>query len=138
MEEDARTRKKGKAKIGEETFEMSHKQRRRQIKQQDYILGQGIGEYDLIKDLQTQKVNITFGQLLALNSKLRRQWSKGVSTRISKKKKRGDAHALKVGHASDLVPLVDATLGKNTQVHAYVDGGAEVCVMTEYGSRLCC
>ena len=86
-----------------------------------------------MKDVRSQKANITFGQVVALNSKLRRQWSKCVSTRISPKAKpkKTDALMLRVGHPTDINPIIDIIMGKSSKMQAYVDGGAQVCVMTE-------
>ena len=95
-------------------------------------MGQGIEKYDLVKDLQHQRANITYGQMLALSPKLRRQWTRSVNTSIGSKEK--DNKDTMVVHASqdrDLVPVLDAVVEKKTVVLAYIDGGAQVCVMTE-------
>ncbi|KAI5072954.1 hypothetical protein GOP47_0013060 [Adiantum capillus-veneris] len=94
----------------------------------------GYLEYDLVSDVQAQKANITFGQLLALNPKLRHEWSTSVSTRLPRV--RGDVRAvenmaLRVGSQADVLPLVEVIIEKKMQVHAYIDGGAQVCVMIE-------
>ena len=81
----------------------------------------------------SQKANITFGQVVALNSKLQRQWRKCVSMRISPKAKpkKMDALMLWVGNPADINPIIDIIMGKSSKMQDYVDGGAQVCVMIE-------
>ena len=78
-EEGELRKKKGKTKVDDNPGSSKPKRKQRSICQHDFILGQGVEEYDLVKDVCSQKANITFGQVAALNSKLRRQWSKCVS-----------------------------------------------------------
>ena len=66
-------KKKGKTKVDDKLGSSKPKRKRRSICQHDFILGQGVEGYDLVKDVRSQKKNITFGQVVALNSKLRRQ-----------------------------------------------------------------
>ena len=56
-----------------------------------------------------------------------------MSTRISPKAKpkKTDALMLRVGHPADINPIIDIVKGKSSKMQAYVDGGAQVCVMTE-------
>ena len=125
-EEGELRKKKGKTKVDDKPGSSKPKKKRRSICQHDFILGQGVEEYDLVKDVRSQKANITFGQVVALNSKLRRQWSKCVSTRISPKAKpkKTDALMLRVGHPADINPIIDIIMGKSSKIQAYVDGGA--------------
>ena len=118
--------KKGKTMEGEQP-ETSKARRRRHITQHDFRLGQQVEEYDLIKDISMKKPDITYGQLLGLSSKLRRQWSAGcVSTRKSSKTKARDeaVMTLKVGHKADMVPTVEGILSSKCSTQVYVDGGA--------------
>ena len=56
-----------------------------------------------------------------------------MSTRISPKAKpkKTDALMLWVGHPANINPIIDIIMGKSSKMQAYVDGGAQVCVMTE-------
>ena len=56
-----------------------------------------------------------------------------MSTRIAPKAKpkKTDALMLRVGHPADINPIIDIIMGKSSKMQAYVDGGAQVCVMTE-------
>lgn len=136
-EEEARKRK-GKARMDLERDEAktSKKRRQRRIKQTDYRLGMNQPEYDLIKDVSNQRANITFGQLLSYSPKLRRQWTSSASTRLKAQAREAirAVHnlALRIGNPRDVVPLLDAQVEGKLPTQAYVDGGAQVCVMTEW------
>ena len=56
-----------------------------------------------------------------------------MSTRISPKEKpkKTDALMPRVGHPADINPIIDIIMSKSSRMQAYVDGGAQVCVMTE-------
>ena len=58
-----------------------------------------------------------------------------MSTRISPKAKpkKTDALMLQVGHPADINPIIDIIMGKSSKMQAYVDGGAQVCVMSDRG-----
>lgn len=57
---------------------------RRQIGIEDFLLGRSSEPYDLIEDVSSQGPKITWPQLLHLAPKVRRQWTKMVSTRKGK------------------------------------------------------
>ena len=40
--------------------------------------------------------------------------------------------AVRIGNPKDVVPLLDAHVEEKLPTQAYVDGGAQVCVMTEW------
>lgn len=96
--------KKGKTMEGGQP-ETSRARRRRHITQHDFRLGQQLEEYDLVRDIRMKKPDITYGQLLGLSSKLRRQWSGCVSIRRSSKSKTPNetVMTLKVGNKADMV-----------------------------------
>ena len=62
-EEGELRKKKGTTKVDDKPGSSKPKRKRRSIYQHDFILGQGIEEYDLVKDVCSQKTNITFGQV---------------------------------------------------------------------------
>ena len=102
-------KKKGKTKVDDKPGSSKPRRKQRNICQHDFILGKGVEEYDLVKDVCSQKENITFGLVISLNSKLRRKWSKCVSTWISPKAKpkKTDALMLRVGHPADINLIID-------------------------------
>ncbi|KAH7296706.1 hypothetical protein KP509_26G035400 [Ceratopteris richardii] len=118
--------KKGKVAEGETSKRRTRPQRK--ITMEDFPLGKGIEPYDLIEDISTQKPNITWPQLLQLSSKTRREWSKLVSTRRAKNK---ELNLIRANACDDVVPTVDAYVKGRRVSNVYVDGGAQMCVMTE-------
>ena len=74
-EEKATTSKKRKKEVGVT---------RRKITIKDFPLGLKEDPYDLVEDVSSQRPKLTRPQLLHLSPKMRRQWSKMVSTRTSK------------------------------------------------------
>ena len=87
-----------------------------------------------MKDLKHQRTNIIYGQMLALSPKLRRQWTRSVNTSIGRKEKDNkDTMVVRASQDRDLVPVPvpDAVVEKKTMVLAYIDGGAQVYMMTE-------
>lgn len=80
-----------------------------------------------------KKPDITYGQLLGLSSKLRRQWYGCVSIRRSSKTKAPNetVMTLKVGNKADMVPTLEGILASKYATEIYVDGGAQVCVLIE-------
>ena len=50
----------------------------------EFPLGSNVEPYDLIKDVSSQGPKLTWPQFLHLLRKMRQQWSKMVSTRMTK------------------------------------------------------
>ena len=94
--DDEATRKEKKRKKKAPTV-------RRKIGIKDFPLGAAAEPYDLIEDVVGQGPKLSWAQLLHLSPKLRRQWSKMVSTR--KKKNLG---AVSVQSFKDVLLVVDA------------------------------
>ncbi|MCO5552999.1 hypothetical protein L7F22_006519 [Adiantum nelumboides] len=101
---------------------------RRHIRVEDFPLGVGSTPYDLISDVSKQGPKISWQQLLHLSPKMRRIWSKMVSTRRAKTKAIGSISARGM---KDIVSVIDAEIKSQRVSNVYVDGGAEICVMTE-------
>lgn len=92
--------------------EKKKKSSRRKIGLGDFQLGEGVADYDLVRDVKTFKPNITLPQLIAMCHSLRRQWSKSVSTRSSRHKKKKaseEVHKVDIELVDD-VPIVDAVV----------------------------
>ena len=99
---------------------------RRKITIKDFPLGSKEEQYDLIEDVSSQGPKLTWPQLLHLSPKMRRQWSKMVSTRTSKL-----MGAVEAKKDEDVLPILEAYIKGQRINKVYVDGGAQVCVMTE-------
>ncbi|MCO5547411.1 hypothetical protein L7F22_000860 [Adiantum nelumboides] len=127
--------KKGKKKVKEDEAESSKKKKsrrpRRVIGIDDFPLGKYLEPYDMVEDLKSQRPNITWPQLMHLSSSIRRQWPKLASTRIPKKRKEKVVKSIKSNTPKDIEPIVDAYIKGKRVSNVYVDGGAQMCVITE-------
>ena len=91
-------------------------------------MGKESETYNLISDVSKQGPKITWPQLLHLSPKVRRQWTKMVSTR---KKATKTINLIRANPDVDVVPLVEAHIKGQRVSKVYVDGGAQMCVMSE-------
>ncbi|MCO5606078.1 hypothetical protein L7F22_060265 [Adiantum nelumboides] len=66
-----------------------------------------------------------------LSSSIRRQWPKLASTKIPKKKKEKVVKSIKSNTPKDIEHIVDAYIKGKRVANVYVDGGAQMCVITE-------
>ncbi|MCO5570280.1 hypothetical protein L7F22_023998 [Adiantum nelumboides] len=127
--------KKGKKKVKEDEAESSKKKKsrrsRRVIGIDDFPLGKNLEPYDMVEDLKSQRPNITWPQLMHLSSSIRRQWPKLASTRIPKKRKEKVVKSIKSNTPKDIEPIVYAYIKGKRVSNVYVDGGAQMCVITE-------
>ena len=92
------------------------------------MLGKASEPYNLIDDVSSQGPRLTWPQLLHLSPKVRRQWSKMVSTRRGKVRPVG---LIKAHDQKDVVPTIEAHIKGQRISNVYVDGGAQMCVMSE-------
>ena len=99
---------------------------RRKITIKDFPLGEREEPYNMIEDVCCQGPKLTWPQLLHLSPKMRRQWSKMVSTRTTKVM--GSVEAKK---DEDVLFVIEAYIKGQRIQKVYVDGGAQVCVMSE-------
>ncbi|MCO5581560.1 hypothetical protein L7F22_035448 [Adiantum nelumboides] len=83
---------------------------------------------DLIEEVQRQEPKLTWPQLLLLSPRMRRQWSKMVSTRRSK-----SVNPLKAQLLEDDVPVLDTQIKGQRVSSDYVDEGAQMGVISEKG-----
>ena len=100
---------------------------RRRINIDDFQMGRYAEAYDLTADVSKQGPSITWPQLLHLSPKIRRQWSKIVSTRKGKVRPINLVGSKKL---ADVEPIVEAHIKGQRIGKAYVDGGAQICVMS--------
>ena len=99
---------------------------RREITIKDFPLGLDEEPYNLAKDVSSQWPKLTWAQLLHLSPKMRRHWSQMVST--CKSKVMG---AVEAKQEEDVLPVFEAYIKGQRICKVYVDGGAQVCVMSE-------
>ncbi|MCO5561647.1 hypothetical protein L7F22_015268 [Adiantum nelumboides] len=127
--------KKGKKKVKEDEAESSKKKKSRQPQRvigiDDFPLGKNLEPYDMVEDLKSQRPNITWPQLMHLSSSIHRQWPKLASTKIPKKRKEKVVKSIKSNTPKDIEPIVDAYIKGKRVSNVYVDGGAQMCVITE-------
>ena len=95
---------------------------RRKITIKDFSLGEREEPYNMIEDVCSQGPK----QILHLFPKMQRQWSKIVSTCTTKVM--GSVEAKK---DEDILPVIEAYIKGQRIQKVYVDGGAQVCVMSE-------
>ena len=107
---------------------------RRKFHVSDFPLGVGQESYNLKEDLARRKADITCGQLIELIPKMKRQWKQLVNP-MEKDPKRGSVRIMLMEELPDICPLAEAWYkawykGKHIG-QDYVDGGAQVCVITQ-------
>ncbi|MCO5604261.1 hypothetical protein L7F22_058425 [Adiantum nelumboides] len=121
---------KGKEKKQEEVDAMPIKRaRQEEMADSEVETMRKTKENTQVDDVSMQGPKISWPQLLYLSPKVCRQWSKMVSTRRVKTKAMGlvSGRSLK-----DIVPVVDAYVKGQCISNVYVDGGAQICVMSEH------
>ena len=93
------------------------------------MLGVGYSSYSLRDDLVGQKVDVTFGQLLELVPKMKPQW-KSLVNPTEKEPKRGSVPLMSLQKLPDICLTVEAWYMEKNMEEAYIDGGAQVRVIT--------
>lgn len=89
----------------------------------DFPLGAGQESYNLKEDLASRKVDITYGQLIEIIPKMKRQWKENVNP-IEKEPKRGSVRVMLMEELQDICPLVEDWYKGKHIGQAYVDEGA--------------
>lgn len=87
-----------------------------------------LGMDHIPSDVGNQEPKITRPQFLHLMPKVRRQWSKMVSIR---RRSPRALNLVRVDPSNDVVPLMEAHIKGQRISKVYVDGGAQMCVMSE-------
>ncbi|MCO5574147.1 hypothetical protein L7F22_027927 [Adiantum nelumboides] len=85
--------------------------------------------YNLIEDLQAKGPSISWPQFFALCPQVRREMAKAISTCIPKKK--GNVVRVAPVEMEDIVPTIDCFIKGTLVRKGLVDGGAQICIMTE-------
>ncbi|MCO5575580.1 hypothetical protein L7F22_029382 [Adiantum nelumboides] len=121
----------GERRKSKENGESSSKKKpkpRQKLTIKDFALGESSQPYNLVDDVSVQGPKITWPQLLHLAPKVRRQWTKMVSTCRVKTKAMGFVSG---SNLQDITPVLNAYVKGQRVSNVYVDGGAQICVMTE-------
>ncbi|MCO5551288.1 hypothetical protein L7F22_004787 [Adiantum nelumboides] len=100
----------------------------RKLTIKDFALGESSQPYNLVDDVSVQGPKITWPQLLHLAPKVRRQWTKMARTRRVKTKAMG---LVSGRNLQDITPVLNAYVKGQRVSNVYVDGGAQICVITE-------
>ena len=123
------------AKKGKQTEEVITYQRkktrkpRKKYKTYDYSMEKNQGEYDLMEDLSRRKPNITFAPMIGLCPRLKKEWQRAVNP----KKKMGNTtgNVLSICELPNICPSVEAWHNGLELGEAYIDGGAQIYVITQ-------
>ena len=99
-------KKKRKAHEGEDVKARRKRRSCKKFHVSDFPLGDRQSSYDLKEDLANRKVDVTFGQLVELVSKLKCQWKKLVNP-MEKEPKRRLVRVLSIDEVSDMWLVVD-------------------------------
>ena len=91
---------------GEDVKAKCKQRPRRKFHVSDFPLGDGQLSYSLKDDLTSRKANVTFGQLVEMVPKIKRQWKKLVSP-IEKEPERGSIKVLSIDELPDICPVVN-------------------------------
>ncbi|KAH8932644.1 hypothetical protein BDL97_19G084500 [Sphagnum fallax] len=103
------------------------KNRRRRFGFQDFPISRNSGSYSVVKDVGSQKADITIGQLVAMVPSARRELRKGLST-PKVPKVPTPLNAIVAERECD--PIIDVQCNGSVLRGVLVDGGAGVNVMT--------
>ncbi|MCO5552989.1 hypothetical protein L7F22_006509 [Adiantum nelumboides] len=124
------SKKKGKVYEGEDVKVKRKRRARRKFHVTDFPLGEGQESYSLREDLTSRKADVTFGQLVEMVPKLKRQWKKLVNP-IEREQDRGSVRVLAVDELPDICHIVNVWHKRKNLGQRYVDGGAQICVITQ-------
>ena len=123
-------KKRGKSHEGEDVKAKRKRRPRRKFHVSDFPLGEGQSSYSLKEDITSKKENVTFGQLIEMVPKLKCQWKKLVSP-MEKEPEKGSVKVLAMDELPDICPIVDVWHKRKNLGQGYVDGGAQICVITQ-------
>ena len=124
------SKKKGKRHEGEDVKAKRKRRARQKFHVSDFPLGEGQDSYSLKEDLTSRKADVTFGQLVEMVPRLKCQWRKLVNP-SEKEPDRGSVRVLAIDEVSDICPIVDVWHKRKNLGQGYVDGGAQICVITQ-------
>ncbi|MCO5563836.1 hypothetical protein L7F22_017485 [Adiantum nelumboides] len=103
---------------------------RRHYNTSDFPLGEGQPKYNLRAYLVGRKADVTFGQLMEMCPRLKRQWKRMVNPMKNEPTKES-VRVLSLNELPNICPTIDAWHKRKCIGEAYIDGGAQVCVITQ-------
>jgi hypothetical protein len=103
------------------------KNQRRRFGFQDFPISRDYGPYSVVKDVGSQKADITIGQLMAMVPSARRELRKGLST---PKVPKVPTPLNGIAAERECDPIIDVQCNGSVLLEVLVDGGAGVNVMT--------
>ena len=107
-------------------FSVRRKESKRKVRKKfhviDFPLGEGQDSYNLKGGLTNRKANVTFGQLVEMVPKLKRQWKKFVIP-LEKEPNSGLVRVLAISEFPGMFPLLDVWHKRKNLKEGYVDGG---------------
>ncbi|MCO5587833.1 hypothetical protein L7F22_041785 [Adiantum nelumboides] len=121
-------RERRKSKENGDSSSKKKSKPKRKITTKDLALGESYQPYNLVDDALIHGPKITWPQLLHLASKVRRQWTKMVSTRCVKTKAMG---LVSNRNLRDITPALEAYVKGKRVSNVYVDGSAQICDIVE-------
>ncbi|MCO5581668.1 hypothetical protein L7F22_035557 [Adiantum nelumboides] len=104
--------------------EKKKKKPRRHYNTSDIPLGEGQPNYNLWADLVGRKADVTFGQLMEMCPRLKRQWKRMVNPMKNEPTKRS-VRVLSLNELPHICPTIDAWHKQKCIGEAYIDGGAQ-------------
>ena len=122
-----RSKKKGKAKEGGDVKIKKKIAPQRHFKVSDFLIGVGQSSYNLQDDVTGRKADVTFGQLMEMIPRMKRQW-KSFMNPIENKPKQGLVRLILLHKLPYIFPTVDAWhKGKNLREANINWGSPSVC-----------
>ncbi|MCO5584610.1 hypothetical protein L7F22_038541 [Adiantum nelumboides] len=98
---------------------------RRHYNTSDFPLGEGQPNYNIRADLMGRKADVTFGQLMEMCPRLKRQWKRMVNPMKNEPTKKS-VRVLSLNKIPDICPTIDAWHKRKCIGEAYIDGRAQV------------
>ncbi|MCO5566805.1 hypothetical protein L7F22_020486 [Adiantum nelumboides] len=103
---------------------------RRHYNTSNFPLGEGQPNDNLRADLVGRKADVTFGQLMEMCLRLKRQWKRMVNP-MKNEPTKGSVRGLSLNELLHICPTIDGGHKRKCIGEAYIDGGAQVCVITQ-------
>ena len=124
--------KKGKPAIVDFNPQPKQKERKpiRRYKTTYLNIGKGHEEYCLMKDMKERTAHITFAQLLGMCPKLKREWKRLASPKKVKEQVPTRGEMVSIEELPDICPFVTTWCKGFNIGEEYIDGGAQISVMT--------
>ncbi|MCO5587559.1 hypothetical protein L7F22_041509 [Adiantum nelumboides] len=97
---------------------------RRHYNTSNFPLGEGQSNYNLRADLVARKADVTFGQLMEMCPRLKRQWKRMVNP-MKNEPTKGSVRVLSLNKLPNICPTIDSWHKWKCIGETYIDGGAQ-------------